>query len=596
MDCPDASSALRVAPADLASPAASSPASSSAGEEPSEKLPPPAPVLKPLDPASDEDAATGGAHGLAGAFGQEVRTLRGLLLETKVDVSKWLHCLVSNRLEKYQPTIVKAKTSATAGLGLFRVGFFSFQVRVGDLESGFWVVFLGLTTAASRMKEGSTQGWSMLKTKLAAAGPVAERIHTMGLNVMTDIYLGDTTVEALAYVEDPKTSSCRFLERYKASNVPADSPTRGMALLRMSSTQSAENEPSLATPAEQCLATPFVLGNILLFCGDLPVLARVSCVNKVCRDFIASERRLEKFCVRYGKLPSSIRFAYWEKTTQVRKTREASELDYDTYLQMALSKGDATELIMTDVRRTYGRVAPHKRAANHKEEVSDEDLTTQLSEILHALAGRFPAVGYCQGMDYIAAHVLNKVKKSGLAADTKAEAESTFWLLVALFERYGLHDMFAPGLHTLHVHCFQTQKLLELTEPALAEHFALEKVPIEMFAVGWFQTLYLYLNVLPAETLDRIWDIFLYERNWKIMLRVAVALLQLSKEFVMEKPIDEIMQFFNTFADQANDLLAEAPLTQRALRLKVTNTVLTKLQKQHIKAKRATPMKNQTFS
>ncbi|KAE9035245.1 hypothetical protein PR003_g7825 [Phytophthora rubi] len=564
-------------PADTASPAASSPASSSAGEEPSEKLPPAAPVLKPLDPASDEDAGDAptatGAHGLAGAFGMmkdraatAKKTLGPQLLNMKDMTSK--------KLEKYQPTIVKAKTSATAGL----------------------------TTAASRMKEGSTQGWSMLKTKLAAAGPVAERIHTMGLNVMTDIYLGDTTVEALVCVEDPKSASCLFLEKYRTAHVPADSPSRAKGFMRMtraisnSSAHSVENEAAPATAADQCFATPYVLGNILLYCGDLAVLARVSCVNKFCRDFIASERRLEKFCVRYGHLPPSIRFAYWEKTTKFGKTREASELDYDTYLQMALSKGDATELIMTDVRRTYGRVAPHKRAANHKDDVSEEDLTAQLSSILHALAGRFPAVGYCQGMDYIAAHVLNKVKKSGSAADAKAEAESTFWLLMTLFERYGLHDMFAPGLHTLHVHCFQTQRLLELTEPALAQHFAHEKVPIEMFAVGWFQTLYLYLNVLPGDALDRIWDIFLFERNWKIMMRVAVAILQLSNEFVMEKPIDEIMQFFNTFADKADDLLAESPLTQRALRLKVTNTVLTKLQKQHIKAKRASPTKTQTFS
>lgn len=93
-----------------------------------------------------------------------------------------------------------------------------------------------MTTAASKMKEGSTQGWSMLKTKLAAAGPVAERIHTMGLNVMTDIYLGDTTVEALVCVEDPRSVSCFFLEKYKTSNVPvpAESPSKAaMGLLRM---------------------------------------------------------------------------------------------------------------------------------------------------------------------------------------------------------------------------------------------------------------------------------------------------------------------------------------------------------------------------
>ncbi|OWZ22497.1 hypothetical protein PHMEG_0002781 [Phytophthora megakarya] len=534
-------------------------------------------MLKPLDPASDEDGGdaptatgNGGAHGLAGAFGimkdraaTAKKTLGPQLLNMRDKTSK--------KLEQYQPTIVKAKTSAT----------------------------VGLTTAASKMKEGSTQGWSMLKTKLAAAGPVAERIQTMGLNVMTDIYLGDTTVDVLEYVENPRTASCLFLFKYKHG---LESPSKAtMGLLRMTraisnSSVHSETEPVVLNLAEQCFASPYVLGNILLFCGDLQVLARMSCVNKTCRDFIASEQRLEKFCVRYGHLPSSLRFAYWEKTTNVSKTRKAAELDYDTYLQMALSKGDATESIMTDVRRTYGRVAPHKRAANHKEEVSEEDLTTQLSEILHALAGRFPAVGYCQGMDYIAAHVLNKVKKSGSVHDTKAEAESTFWVLVTLFEQYGLHDMFAPGLHTLHVHCFQTQKLLELTEPALAEHFASEKVPIEMFAVGWFQTLYLYLNVLPQDSLNRIWDVFLFEKNWKIMLRMALALLQLSEEYVMEKPIDEIMQFFNTFADNAEAILAEAPLTERALRLKVTNTVLTKLQKQHIKHKRASPTKTQIFN
>ncbi|KAL3669431.1 hypothetical protein V7S43_005826 [Phytophthora oleae] len=569
-----------VAPAPSAtSPDSSSSASSSGGEEPTEKLPPPAPILKPLDPASDEDAgdtptATGNSHGLASAFGlmkdraaTAKKTLGPQLLHMKDQTSK--------KLEKYQPTIVKAKTSAT----------------------------VGLTTAASKMKEGSTQGWSMLKTKLAAAGPVAERLHTMGLNVMTDIYLGDTSVDMLEYVEDPRSASCQFLNKYKGGQLGAESPSKAKALLRMtraisnSSTNSVENEsPNASSPADQCFSTPYVLGTILLFCGDLPVLARVSCVNKACREFIVSERRLEKFCVRYGQLPPTFRFAYWEKTTNVRRTRDAAELDYDTYLQMALSKGDATESIMTDVRRTYGRVAPHKRAANHKDQVSEEDLTTQLSEILHALAGRFPAVGYCQGMDYIAAHVLNKVKKSGSAHDTKAEAESTFWLLVTLFENYGLHDMFAPGLHTLHVHCFQTQRLLELTEPALAEHFASEKVPIEMFAVGWFQTLYLYLNVLPQDSLNRIWDVFLFEKNWKMMLRVALALLQLSQDYVMDKPIDEIMQFFNTFADKADTILAEAPLTERALRLKVTNTVLTKLQKQHIKHKRASPTKTQTFS
>ncbi|GMF18631.1 unnamed protein product [Phytophthora lilii] len=192
-------------PPAAASPARSSSASSSGGEEPREKLPPPAPAVRPLDPASDEDAGDAppaAAHSLAGAFGlmkdraaTAKKTLGPQLLHMRGEASK--------KLEKYQPTIVKAKTSASAGL----------------------------STAASKVKEGSTQGWSMLKTKLAAAGPVAERIHTLGLNVMTDIYLGDTSVDALRAVDDPRAASCLFLLKYKAA---ADSPSRAKGLLRMS--------------------------------------------------------------------------------------------------------------------------------------------------------------------------------------------------------------------------------------------------------------------------------------------------------------------------------------------------------------------------
>lgn len=301
---------------------------------------------------------------------------------------------------------------------------------------------------------------------------------------------------------------------------------------------------------------------------------------------------------------------------------------------MALSKGDSTELILTDVRRTYGRVAPHKRGPSDREEVvedTEEALINQLSEILHALAGRFPDVGYCQGMDYIAAHVLDHVKKyneaksaarqaanpraftrvqvdddddddddddeassptrTSASAATRVEVETAFWMLVGLFENYGLRQMFSPGLDRLHQYCFQCQRLFEIGMPALAEHFEEEKVMVEMFIVGWFQTLFLYLNVLPRESLDRIWDIFLFENNWKIMLRVALALLQLSEEHILGKRIDDVMQFLNTFPDKWDEILAPELLIEHALAIKVTNGVLSKLQKQYAKQKRSSPIR-----
>lgn len=407
-----------------------------------------------------------------------------------------------------------------------------------------------------------------------------------------------------------------------------DTTARSVSTNSTSSNSDAQSTLStLPSPGTQCLANRFILGNILLLCGDVQVLARMAGVNKACKVFISSEKRLWRFCVRYGDIPQSIRSSFWEHVASVDSVRKSSELDFDTYLHMALSKGECTELILTDVRRTYGRVAPHKHPPNAKGDVvmdTDQELIDQLSEILHALSGRYPDVGYCQGMDYIAAHVLDNVKKSSEARDaaraaqqhldsnasdtdtdsesaplspgrtsqsaaTRAEVETAFWILVSLFESYGLRQMFSPGLHRLQVHCFQLQRLFELTLPALAEHFEREKVVAEMFTVGWFQTLFLYLNVLPRATLDRIWDIFLMENNWKIMLRAAVAILQLSEEHVVGKPIDEVMQFLNTFGGKSEELLAPDALIERALSVKVTNNVLTKLQRQHARRKKATP-------
>lgn len=463
--------------------------------------------------------------------------------------------------------------------------------------------------ALSRVKEGSTQGWSMFKTKLASAAPVAEKFQTMGMHVVND-FLGESAIEVVV-LEDAAYASCLFLEYYRNGYPETSKIPRILTNRNRTSAGGAKTDDSLAA---KCLASPYILGNILLFCGNIEALGRVSLVNSACRSFIRSEKRLWRFCVRYGEMPDHIRLSFWEQSANVAKIRKSSELDFETYLLMAKSKGECTELILTDVRRTYGRVAPHKRATGDKKEAvydTEQELINQLSDILHALSGRFPDVGYCQGMDYIAAHVLDHVKKSseareavrltrrasqqGMAsltrstaqAATRIEVESAFWILVALFETYGLRQMFGPGLQKLQLHCFQTQRLFELAVPELFEHFENEKLMIEMFIVGWFQTLFLYLNVLPRETLDKIWDIFLFERNWKVMIRVALALLRLAEPHVVNQPIDQVMQFLNTFASKGDELLAPEVLIKQALGLKVTNSMLNKLAKQHARRKKS---------
>ncbi|KDO31599.1 hypothetical protein SPRG_03528 [Saprolegnia parasitica CBS 223.65] len=295
----------------------------------------------------------------------------------------------------------------------------------------------GLQPALVRAKEGM----SILKTKLSNSSIQvqiqAERFQAMGLRLVTEM-MSDS--QMIVFIDEEAFGhATAFLEQYR--HVKSVLLTHDGA------------HPASAI----CWDTPIVLYTILAYLGSVQTVAQCTGLNLATRRHIHTERHVWRFCVRYGELSPQVRIGFWSHLTSVEATRAAAEHDYDTYLQMALSKGDWTDAIQTDVTRTYGRVAPHRRSSNDWTASidTDEELQTQLGAILHALAGRFPDVGYCQGMDYITAHILEHVKAADRkfgeaspqkrAAATEVQVEATFWILVALFESYGLRQMFSPA-------------------------------------------------------------------------------------------------------------------------------------------------------
>ncbi|OQR93213.1 hypothetical protein ACHHYP_02761 [Achlya hypogyna] len=432
----------------------------------------------------------------------------------------------------------------------------------------------GLQPALVRAKEGM----SILKTKLSNSSLQvqlqAERFQAMGLKLVSEM-MSDS--QMIVFIdEDAGAHATAFLEKYRRVTSPL-----GI-------------QKGAHTAAAICWDTPIVLYTILTYIGRVQMVAQCTGLNLATRRHIHAERHVWHYCVRYGDLSPQVRIGFWRHLAGVGTFRAASEIDYDTYLQMSLSKGDWTEAIKTDVTRTYGRVAPHRRSSNDWTTSidTDEELQHQLSSILHALAGRFPDVGYCQGMDYIAAHILEHVKAADAefgaaspvkrAAATQVQVEATFWILVALFESYGLRQMFSPGLQRLHLHCYQFRCLFQAALPELYDHFEAEHVMVEMYIVGWFQTLFLYLNALPKETLDALWDIFFFERSWKIMFRAALGMLKLAEPHLVGKSIDEMMVFLNTFGDDPT-ILTKVALLPTAFSIKVTNSMLKKLERDHVK-------------
>lgn len=220
-------------------------------------------------------------------------------------------------------------------------------------------------------------------------------------------------------------------------------------------------------------------------------------------------------------------------------------------------------------------------------------LQNQLSIILHALAAKHEDVGYCQGLDYVVAHLLRVLQdtlkwremkrstSSSSLSSTISNADnstkvSVFRVMDCFFTTYNLKHMYYPELRSLKICCRVFEKLILLKLPVLADHFEHHELNVGLFALGWFQTLFLYLPSMPTATVCHMWDIWLVERSFKIFFRVGAAILFLSQPILLNHDLEGMMTYLNTFPDAT--LLKPDILIACALQIKVTNRMLTDLE------------------
>lgn len=245
---------------------------------------------------------------------------------------------------------------------------------------------------------------------------------------------------------------------------------------------------------------------------------------------------------------------------------------------------------------------------------ADEKIALQqkLRFVLHALAAAHPEVGYCQGMDYVVAHLLRILKESVLwkAANgtlpltvkckpwfsyqlnsvndlvvayeeiekSLVVEEVCFRIMDTFFTVYDLQHYYWPELRCLKTCCRVFEKLIQIKLPVLADHFDHHELNVGLFALGWFQTLFLYLPSMPSSTVCHMWDIWLVERSYKIFFRVATAILFLSQPILLNHDLEGMMSYLNTFPDAT--LLCPDILIACALKIKVTNRMLMELEQE----------------
>jgi len=183
---------------------------------------------------------------------------------------------------------------------------------------------------------------------------------------------------------------------------------------------------------------------------------------------------------------------------------------YDDLVSQSASEDDAlvVQQIQMDIHRTLTDNIFFRRGPG----------VQKLNEVLLAYARRNPEVGYCQGMNLIAANLLLITPSS----------EDAFYLLASMVENILPKGYYDHQLLTSRADQQVLRHYVAKVLPKLSAHLDELNVELEALTFQWF--LSVFTDCLSAEALFRVWDVVLCcGEGSTFLFRVALALFKLNE-------------------------------------------------------------------
>uniref|UniRef100_A0A5B7AGP9 Rab-GAP TBC domain-containing protein n=1 Tax=Davidia involucrata TaxID=16924 RepID=A0A5B7AGP9_DAVIN len=227
-----------------------------------------------------------------------------------------------------------------------------------------------------------------------------------------------------------------------------------------------------------------------------------------------------KRLIRKG-IPPTLRSKVWFSLSGAAKKKSTVPESYYNDLIKAVEDKvtPATRQIDHDLPRTF---------PGHPWLDTSEGHAT-LRRVLVAYSFRDSDVGYCQGLNYVAALLLLVMKTE----------EDAFWMLAVLLENVLVNDCYTNNLSGCHVEQRVFKDLLVKKCPGIAAHLEALEFDVSLVATEWF--LCVFSKSLPSETTMRVWDVLFYE-GAKVLFHVALAIFKMKEEeLLMTRQVGDVI-------------------------------------------------------
>ncbi|WOK92948.1 hypothetical protein Cni_G01640 [Canna indica] len=227
-------------------------------------------------------------------------------------------------------------------------------------------------------------------------------------------------------------------------------------------------------------------------------------------------------------------------------------------------------------RATEGKVTPATRQIDHDLPrtfpshpwLDSPEGQASLRRVLVGYSFRDSDVGYCQGLNYVAALLLLVMKTE----------EDAFWMLAVLLENVLVNDCYTDNLSGCHVEQRVFKDLLAKKWPRIAAHLEAMEFDVSLVATEWF--LCLFAKSLPSETTLRVWDV-LFNEGAKVLFHVALAIFKMKEEDLLRaRQIGEVIGILQTTTHHQYDPDELLTVAFEKIGSMTTNTITKERKKQ----------------
>ncbi|EDV28607.1 uncharacterized protein TRIADDRAFT_51695 [Trichoplax adhaerens] len=218
-----------------------------------------------------------------------------------------------------------------------------------------------------------------------------------------------------------------------------------------------------------------------------------------------------KSLIRAG-VPHEFRSKVWSSCVHRRVAKFRKSMVTDYYWRLVNADTNSYSLAINQIEMDLLRTLPNNKFYDSR---SAEGII-KLRRILCAYSRHNPDIGYCQGMNRLAAVALLYLSE-----------EEAFWCLIAIIDFIMPTEYYANSMLAAQADQRVLQELLTEKLPRLAAHFNQHGIELTYITLQWFLTV--YIDNIPIQTVFRIWDCFLYEGD-KILFRFAVAIFKIFEE------------------------------------------------------------------